>query len=116
MDTNTCSTVGLNETIGSQELCAWQPERGVVWVQTREPRHARRLGQRSVGRLVARGVAGGYLRTFELRRSLTWAARLMKRYMADGTATNAASGLAVCPERSRVAGLTMGQRAWPEAV
>ena len=111
MNMNTCSTVGMNETLGSQELCVWQPERGVVWVQTREPRHARRLGQRSDGRLVARGVAGGYLRTFEFRRSLTWAARLVKRYMVGGMATNAASGVAICPARSRVAGLTMGQRA-----
>jgi hypothetical protein len=73
MSTNICRKVGLNEAIGNQELCAWQPERGVVWVQTRNARHARRLGQRSDGRLVARCVAGGYLRTFEFRRSLAWA-------------------------------------------
>ncbi len=111
MKTNTFSKVGLNEAIGGRELCAWQPERGVVWVQTREPRHARRLGQRSDGRLVARGVAGGYLKTFEFRRSLAWAQRLMKRYMAGEAATSAASGRVVCPARSRAAGLTMAERA-----
>ena len=100
----------LNEAIGGPGLCAWQPERGVVWVQTRDPHHARRLGQRSDGRLVARGVAGGYLRTFEFQRSLAWAERLMKRYMADETATNAASGRAVRPGRGRVPGLRMEQR------
>ncbi len=110
MKTNTCSKVGLNEAVGDRELCAWQPERGVVWVQTREPRHARRLGQRRDGRLVARGVAGGYLRTFEFRRSLGWAERLMKRYMAGEAATNAVSGRAVCPGRGREGALTMGQR------
>ncbi len=105
MKTTIVSNVGLNTAIGGQELCAWQPERGVVWVQTREPRHARRLGQRSDGRQVARGVAGGYLKTFEFRRSLAWAARLMKRYMADGMATNDGLNRAVCPEGSRT-GLT----------
>ena len=109
MNTNTCSKVGLNQAIGGPELCAWQPERGVVWVQTREPRHARRLGQRSDGRLVARGVAGGYLKTFEFRRSLAWAARLMKRYMANEMATNDGLNRAVCPGASRTGRTRAGQ-------
>ncbi len=100
---------GLNAAIGGSDLCAWQPARGVVWVQTREPRHARRLGQRSDGRLVVRGVAGGYLRTFEFRHSLTWAVRLMKRYMASEMATNAGLGRAICPRKSREAGFDMGR-------
>ena len=103
--------VWLNEAVGGRELCAWQPARGVVWVQTRNARHARRLSQRSDGRLVARGVAGGYLRTFEFRRSMGWAVKLMKRYLASEKATNGASGRTICPTRSRVAELTMGQRA-----
>jgi hypothetical protein len=109
MNTDACRKVGLNEAIGNQALCAWQPERGVVWVQTREPRHARRLGQRRDGRLVAREVGGGYLRTYEFQRSLGWAARLMKRYLTAMTATNEASGSANCPRRSRMAGFTMGK-------
>jgi len=92
---------GLNEAIGGHELCAWQPARGVVWVQTRSPKHARRMAQREDGRLVVRGVAGGYLKTFEFRGSLTWAARLMKRYLTDKTATNEALGRAICPVASR---------------
>jgi hypothetical protein len=78
----------LNVAIGGHELCAWWPVRGVVWVQTRNPKHARRMTQREDGRLVVRGVAGGYLKTFEFRRSLAWATRLMKRYLAAETATN----------------------------
>src|SRR5262249_24084879 len=109
MNMNTCRKVGLNEAIGNQELCAWQPERGVVWVQTRNPRHARRLGQRRDGRLVAHGVVGGYLRTYEFGRSVGWAARLMKRYLSTVTATNGASGRAICPEGSRIGGFTIGQ-------
>ena len=98
---NTNCTTGLNAAIGGHELCAWQPVRGVVWVQTRNPEHARRMAKRADGRLVVRGVAGGYLKTFEFRGSLAWAARLMKRYLTGETATNGALGRAVCPVASR---------------
>lgn len=63
----------LNTAIGDQELSAWQPVRGVAWVQTRNPSHARRMAKRSDARLVVRGVAGGYLKTFEFRQSMAWA-------------------------------------------
>ena len=92
---------GLNEAIGGHELCAWQPARGVVWVQTRSPVHGRRLAKRDDGRLVVRGVAGGYLKTYEFQGSLTWAARLMKRYLTDKAAANEALGRAICPRTSR---------------
>jgi len=80
----------LNTVIGDRLLCAWQPVRGVTWVQTRSPQFARKLSQRSDSRLVMRGVAGGYLRTFEFQHGLTWARRLIARYTtADETPTNA---------------------------
>ena len=50
---------GLNMAVGGAELCAWQPVRGVVWGQTRNPKHARRMAQREDSRVVVRGVAGG---------------------------------------------------------
>jgi len=75
--------------IGSLDLAAWQVAPGVCWVQTRDPKHARRLAQRSDSGLVARGVAGGYLRTFEFRHGLAWAGRLIARYTGNGTTTNA---------------------------
>ncbi len=100
---------GLNAVVGDRELCGWQPARGVVWVQTRNADHARRLAKRSDGRLVVRGVAGGYLRTFEFRRSLTWAAGLMKRYLADEMTPNAGLGRAICPRTSREAGIEVGR-------
>ena len=81
--------IPLNHVIGDRELCAWQPMPGIVWVQTRLPKHARRLGQRRDGRLVAAGVAGGYLKTFEFRHSMSWARRLMTRYTASLKTTNA---------------------------
>lgn len=73
----------LNTVIGHSELCAWQPTTGITWVQTRSPQFARKLSQRSDSRLIVRGVAGGYLRTFEFLNSLAWARRLIARYTAD---------------------------------
>jgi hypothetical protein len=79
----------LNTSVGTRELCAWQPVRGVTWVQTRSPQFAGKLSRRSDSRLVMRGVYGGYLRTFEFRHSLAWAQKLMARYTQDQTVTNA---------------------------
>jgi hypothetical protein len=79
----------LNTVIGDRLLCAWQPVPSVCWVQTRSPQFARKLSQRSDSRLVMRGVAGGYLRTFEFPHGLAWAGRLIARYTKNGTATNA---------------------------
>ena len=78
----------LNTTVVGRDLCAWQPVRGPVWVQTRNPGPAQRLAKRTDGRWVVRGGAGGYLRTFEFRKSVTWAMRLMTRYTATETGTN----------------------------
>lgn len=72
--------VALNTAIGTRDLCAWQPVPGVTWVQTRLPEHANRLAKRRDGRLVVRGMAGGYLKTFEFRHPLSWAERLIRRY------------------------------------
>ena len=81
--------LALNTPIGSRDLCAWQPAPGVTWVQTRWPQFVRKLSQRADSRLVVRGVAGGYLRTFEFRHSLAWAERLIARYAGTETPTNA---------------------------
>jgi hypothetical protein len=89
------ATILLNTAIGDRDLCAWQPVRGIVWVQTRNPNHARGLAKRSDCKLVAWGVAGGYLKTFEFRQSLGWAARLMRRYTVAETTANAALGRAI---------------------
>ncbi len=101
MNTDPSAKGALNRVIGDGELCAWQPVRGVVWVQTRNPRHARRLAKRGDARLVLRGVAGGFLKTFEFRRPLTWAGRLISRYLAAEVSANAALNRAVCPAWAR---------------
>ena len=67
-------------------------------MQTRNPNHARRMAKRSDGKLVARGVVGTYLKTFEFRQSLAWAVRLMARYTMVEATANEALGQAICPE------------------
>ena len=66
--------------VGNRDLSAWLVSPGVTWIQTRSPRFARKLSQRSDSRLVARGVSGGYLRTFEFPHGVAWAKRLIGRY------------------------------------
>jgi len=95
--------VPLNTAIGDRDLCAWQPVRGIWWVQTRNPNHARRLAQRQDGRLVARGVAGGYLRTFEFAKPGCWGARLLARYTAAEKATGGAFERGIWPQANRTA-------------
>ena len=78
----------FNTVIGTRELSAWQITYGIVWVQSRDAFHTRRLSQRSDSRLVVRGVAGGYLKTFEFPHSLAWARRLIARYTRNEKPTN----------------------------
>ena len=87
-----------NTTVGDRDLCAWQPVQGVVWVQTRDPQHAKRLKKRSDGRVVVVGVAGGFMRTFEFARPLSWAVRLIERYTSNEKTANEVLGLAAGPE------------------
>lgn len=97
----------LNTVVGDRELCAWQPVRGIVWVQTRDPKYARRLAKRKDGQLVAIGVPGGFLRTYEFARPLGWAVRLISRYTASETSANETFNCVESPERhSEVKGAT----------
>jgi hypothetical protein len=91
------------ETIGCHELSAWQVAPGVTWVQTRSPQFARKLSQRGDSRLIVRGVAGGYLRTFEFQHGLAWARRLITRYTAAETPTNVRKIAPACPPRRQIA-------------
>jgi len=77
------------ETIGDRWLSAWLVAPGTCWVQTRSAEFARKLSRRSDGKLVARGVAGGFLRTFEFPHGMAWARRLIDRYQSAETVTNA---------------------------
>jgi hypothetical protein len=87
------------DTIGDATLSAWREVPGVR-VQTRSFKHARRLSQRSDGRLIAWGVSGGYLRVFWFKRGMAWAARLIKRYTRNETPTNAGNISPIPPSRA----------------
>jgi hypothetical protein len=73
-------------------LSAWSVGDGVWWIQTREPRLARKLAKRSDTRLVAVGVAGGFLRIFEMRRSPAFVRNLVARYVAANERFGEAEG------------------------
>lgn len=87
----------LNTVIGTNTLSAWQPVAGITWVQCRTAEHANRLAKRSDSRLVMRGMAGGYLKTYEFRHSLSWAERLIRRYTRQNHAANARLSTAATP-------------------
>ena len=64
-------------------VTAWKVVPGVIWIQTRDWRVARTLAKRKDARLVVRGVAGGYLRTFEIcGKDLAWAQSLIARLVS----------------------------------
>ena len=63
-------------------LSSWPVGSGISWIQTTEPRLARKLGKRADTRLVAIGVAGGFLRIYAMRRSPAFMRRLIARYEA----------------------------------
>jgi hypothetical protein len=65
-----------------ESISEWSVESGTWWIQTREPRLARKLSRRRDTRLVGIGVAGGFLRIFEIRRPPSFVRRLTARYMA----------------------------------
>lgn len=88
------------DTLGDRMLSAWQVATGVVLVQNRLPKFANKLSQRSDSRLVARGVAGGYLRIFEFEHGLAWAGSLIARYQESETAANERNTASVYPPTS----------------
>jgi hypothetical protein len=82
-------------------ISGWPVESGVWWIQTNDPAVARKLAKRSDTRLIAFGVAGGFLRVFEIRRSPSFVRRLIARYTAanerfrdSGAPANARKGVA----------------------
>ena len=78
----------FNTVIGADEISAWQPGPSITWVQCRAAEHANRLAKRRDASLVVRGMAGGYLKTYEFRQSLAWAERLIHRYTRKNHTAN----------------------------
>jgi hypothetical protein len=80
-------------------LSAWSVGDGFWWIQTREPRLARKLAKRSDTRLVAVGVAGGFLRIFEMKRPPAFIRHLIARYEAAYARFGASGGTQDCAKR-----------------
>jgi hypothetical protein len=103
-------SAATNISIGTRELEAWQPTPGVTWVQTRLPEHANRLAKRSDARLVVRGMAGEFLKTFEFRHPLSWAEQLIRRYTCRNHTANAGQNLLASPVARRKSKTVSRQR------
>jgi hypothetical protein len=75
-----------HETVGTSICSAWKVAPKTVWVQTRSPQLAKKLKQVGGYKEVAFGVLGGYLRTFEFKKSLAWARSWIARHTAANEA------------------------------
>jgi hypothetical protein len=85
--------------MSANSLSSWAVASGVSWIQTTEPRFARKLAKRSDTRLVAVGVAGGFLRIFVMRRSPAFMRRLIARYEAANERFRGKDGAQQCAKR-----------------
>ncbi len=65
---------------------AWRVAPGVVWLQVHEARLTEALKKVTGWKLVAYGVAGGYLRIFEFHRPLAWALDWITRHTSANEA------------------------------
>jgi hypothetical protein len=71
----------------SGAVFAWKMWPGVIWVQVHDPRIAKLLLRRKDCRVVAKGIEGRYLRTFEFNgKELAWAEKLIRRLESISTA------------------------------
>src|SRR5262249_35011130 len=61
------SPCDVNATYGPPELCAWQVEPGVFWIETKEPQFSRKLEKRKDMRCVEVNGVNHFRRTFETR-------------------------------------------------
>jgi len=102
----TLSTKGAKGMI-ADSISEWPVESGVWWIQTREPRLARKLSRRSDTRLVAASASGGFLRVFEIRRPPSFVRRLIARYKAANARFRDLEARTM-RERSRQSGMTAG--------
>lgn len=63
------------ETLGNYWIAAWAIEEGCCCVQVRCPEIGHMVKQLVECRRVALGVEGGYLATYEVKRTLPWVGR-----------------------------------------
>jgi hypothetical protein len=73
----------VNATYGPPELCAWEVESGVFWIQTTEPEFSRRLEKREDARRVEVSGINHFRRTFEIRGRWRKIRRIIDRFLVS---------------------------------
>jgi len=91
------SPCDVNATYGPPELCAWQVEPGVFWIETKEPQFSRKLEKRKDMRCVEVNGVNHFRRTFETRGRWRKIRRIIDRFLVS--AGDQFSGN-VCPQGS----------------
>src|SRR5262249_3762172 len=71
----------VNATYGPPELCAWEVEPGVFWIQTSGPEFSRKLEKRQDARRVEVNGVNHFRRTFEVRGTWRKIRRIIDRYL-----------------------------------
>src|SRR5215813_6998432 len=87
----------VDATYGPPELCAWEVEPGVFWIQTTEPQFSRKLEKRKDMRCVEVNGVNHFRRTFETRGRWRKIRRIIDRFLVS--AGDQFSGN-VCPQGS----------------
>src|SRR5215472_3686443 len=73
----------VNATYGPPELCAWQVEPGVFWIQTTDPQFCRKLETRHDMRRVEVSGVNHFRRTFETRGRWRKIRRIIDRFLVS---------------------------------
>src|SRR5262249_22993797 len=73
----------VNATYGPPELCAWEVEPGVFWIQTTDPQFSRRLETRHDMRRVEVVGVNHFRRTFETRGRWRKVQRIIDRFLVS---------------------------------
>ena len=73
----------VNATYGPPELCAWEVEPRVFWIQTTEPEFSRKLEKRHDMRRVEVSGVNHFRRTFETRGRWRKIRRLIDRFLVS---------------------------------
>ena len=73
----------VNATYGPPELCAWEVEPGVFWIQTTEPEFSRKLEKRHDMRRVEVSGVNHFRRTFETRGRWRKIKRIINRFLVS---------------------------------
>jgi len=73
----------VNATYGSAELCGWEVEPGVFWIQTTEPKFSRKLEKPQDMRRVEMTGVDHFRRTFETRGRWRKIHRIIDRFLVS---------------------------------